>query len=356
VGIKRLGPNRYQVRINRIDPKTGRKVNRKALVEGTREEAESVLANLRGEVLSTAARPQRMQLAPYAVAWLERRSEALKPSTHRRYSYALLKILPALGEYYLDSISPGIVQTYIHTRTKTAQGHTVLNELRVLRTIAKDAHSEGRTERVFTDRVKAPSVRRYTIDNPNLLSAAQAQAVIQNLDKRWQGMVLLMITTGLRWGEASALQWEDIQGEIAVIRHGNDRGELIAVKTRSSYRAVPVLPEVLSLRRAKGPVFPSRTGGIYASSAPLLRALKAATKAAGIEHKVTVHGLRRTFNNSARRKTSREVLMEMTGHDTHEMVEHYSVVDHSEKVAASRAVLTEILTSVPEASRDEEVN
>jgi integrase len=54
---------------------------------------------------------------------------------------------------------------------------------------------------------------------------------------------------------------------------------------------------------------------------------------------VTVHGLRRTFNNLARQMTSREVLKSITGHVTDTMVEHYSFVGADEKLGAASAVL-----------------
>lgn len=342
-GIKRLGPKLWHVRVKRIDQRTGKQTNRKATVEGCKADALRVRDELRGGLGATGAKRRRVQLAPYANDWLERRD--LRDTTKRRYGYALLKILPVLGDFYIDQLRPPDVQNYINMRCKEAEGYTVLNELRTLRTIARDALAEGLIDRVFTDRVPAPKVRKYSMESPNLLTARQFRDTYAVLAKKWHGMTMLMFTTGLRWGEASALQWENLrtvdEEVIALIKHGNDRGALVDVKTDGSLRTVPVLAEVLKLlglRKGKGPVFPSRSGNIYASSAPLLRALKLAEKKAGVPFEVTVHGLRRTFNNLARRKTSREVLMSLTGHDTDEMVEHYSVVDHSERNAASRAV------------------
>lgn len=351
-GIKRLGPNRYQLRINRLDPKTGRKVNRKLIIEGTLDDAEKAYADLRAKVLATREKPQRVRLAVYARSWLERR--VVKDSTRRSYGYALLNILEVLGDYYIDSLTPAMVQQYITGALQKRGWQTVRFELRVLRTIAKDAQADGLCERPFTDRVKEPKGASYTIDNPNLFTPEQFAEVFTQLRPRWKPMVLLMVTTGLRWGEASALQWEDVHEDYAVIKYTNYRGTLTDPKTEGSYRVVPILPEVmalLGLRKDSGPVFTTTQGTMHKAQAAMLRALKAAEKAAGITFKVTLHGLRRTFNNEARKRTSREVLMSLTGHDTHEMVEHYSVVATEEKAAASRAVLEAI--SVPKASRDD---
>jgi integrase len=262
----------------------------------------------------------------------------LKPSTHRRYVFCLRHIIPGLGDIYVDKLTPEDVQRYVVKRMRTAQGHTVLNELRMLRTMAKDALNEGYAYRDFCARVASPKVRRYTKQRPNLLTAEQFRLVFAHIPEKWRGLVLLMVTTGLRWGEASALSWEDIDGNEATITKSNSRGEVVTVKTDRP-RTVPILPEVWALlgTPANGALFRSERGGLYRGS-PVLRVLRAACLAGGVE-RVTVHGLRRTFNNLARQMTSREVLKSITGHVTDTMVEHYSFVGADEKLGAASAVL-----------------
>lgn len=353
MGIKKLAPGRYQVRVNRRDPKTGRKVNRACTVTGTRRDAEVVLANLRDEVLSTVARPQRLQLASYAAQWMARRQ--LKATTRRRYEAALKHITPALGHYYVDSLTPELVQDYVNRRLRDAEGNTVLNELRLLRTMAKDAHAARLSQLVFTDRVRAPKVRSYTRANPNRLTSEQFVATFANLAPAWKPMALLMVTTGLRWGEASALRGADVRlwtsdgvtaGE-ATVRMNNDRGRLVPKPslTKGGERTVPLVPEVVfllrpALARAKrGPIFVSRHGRVYASSAQFNRALWAAERAAGVPYRVKPHGLRRTWKNIAKHHASREVLKAIGGWSTDEMLEHYDHVESDEKMAAASAVI-----------------
>ncbi len=227
------------------------------------------------------------------------------------------------------------------TEAKLEGGNTVLNELRLLRTIARDAVSEGYSDRYWCDRVKPPKVREYTRDRPNLLTGPEFETLFAKIPPQWRGLLLFIVTTGLRWGEASALHWEDVSlaaGE-AVIRWGNDRGNRITVKNKGSNRVVPLLPEVAALwgaPRARGLVFPTR-GGTLHKGTPLKKVLDKACKAAGVL-RTTTHGMRRTFNNLARRGTSALVLKSITGHSTDAMMEHYSMVDTAEKAVVSRAV------------------
>lgn len=340
-GIKQLGPKKFLVRVKRVEKRTGRVVNRKQMVTGTRADARRLRDELRAELASTQTTRARTRLREYAASWLERRESSLKPSVRRKYAYGIAAFDPILGDLYLDSLSPADVSSYVTQRVTVAAGNTVLNELRLLRTISKDSVAEGYASRYWCDRVKAPKVEGYTRDWLNMLNRDQLAKVSARIPAYWRGLVMFIVTTGLRWGEASALHWQDVDlkaGE-AVIRWNNDRGSLVTVKTKSSNRVVPVLPEVAALwglRRASGLVFPTKKGTLHRGT-PLRAVLNRACKEAGVP-RVTTHGMRRTFNNLARQTTSREVLKSITGHTTDAMVEHYSHVGTDEKTVVSRAV------------------
>lgn len=336
-GIKQIAKGRWSVRVKRVDAATGRVCNRKATVLGSKADAVRKRDELRDELATL--RRGRVRLDGYATDWLKRRASTLKPSTQRKYFYALTHIVPVLGELYVDVIAPADVERYLADRLRVAAGNTVLNELRLLRTLARDALAESYTRRYWCERVKAPRVARYSADNPNLLTPDQAVRVLELVPARWLGLVLFIVTTGLRFGEASALRWEDVKNGVAIIRRGNYRGLEITPKTLTSYRTVPVLAEVLELwgmRRDRGLVFPSRDGKLHRGS-PLRAVLAKACATAGVP-RITTHGLRRTFNNEGRQRGSREVLKSITGHGTDEMVEHYSMVADGEKAELARAV------------------
>lgn len=353
-GIKPDGKNRWLVRVKRVMARTGLMTNRKATVTGTLRDARRVRDELRRQLESTVESRPRTRLKDYATSWLERRVARgeIRNSVARKYAYSLAKIIPILGDLYVDLITRDDVEGYVSLRKAEAGikgGNTVLNELRLLRTISRDTVAEGYAAKHWADRVKPPKVRKYSRERPNRFTPMQANVVLAAIPKDWRGIVWLMVTTGLRWGEASALHWEDIDpktGE-ALIRYGNDRGTLVPVKTESSYRTIPILPEVikmLGLRREKGLVFPVTRGpriGQLNAGYPLVNMMKRVCKQLGIQY-VTPHGLRRTFNNLGRQMTDRDVLKSMSGHATDVMVEHYSHVELAEKTAAARAVFNSV--------------
>jgi integrase len=342
-GIKQEGKNLWRVRVKQVEKRTGKVVNRKATVTGSKADAVRVRDEIRAELKSTAAARSRTRLHEYGPSWLVIRAASLKPSTIRKYKAGLVNVLAAIGDLYVDSITPADITGYVQARVSVVGlkgGNTVLNELRMLRTMAKDSVAEGYATRDWCARVKPPKVRHYTADRPNLLTPAQGRAVLEQIPERWRGLVMFMATTGLRWGEASALHWADVDLEVgeAFIRYGNDRGSLVEPKTEKSKRRVPVLPIVAELlgKPGKGPVFTARGGKLHKGS-PLNKVLTKACAKAKVP-RITPHGLRRTFNNLARQETSLQVLKSITGHTTDAMVEHYSVVGADEKAKVSAAV------------------
>ena len=340
-GITKIGPNRYRVRVQARDGRTRQKIGRMVTVEGTARAAERSQRLLRAELEDSSKVPDRLRLSQYAGIWIAlRKRNGLKRSVERKYINNLdMHILPALGAMYLDMIRPSDVQKFLAIKSKKMAPNTVLNMLRLLRVIAKDANSEGLTKgKVFTDRVKGPTITGYTFEAPNLLTAPQLAALLGAIPGKWRPLVVLISLTGLRWGEASALRWEDvIDGEI-VVRRGNDRGNAVEVKTERSRRRVPMPAEALALMKPRktGLMFPTETGGMHHGT-PLRSVLDKAIKKTGVP-RVTTHGLRRTFNNLARTVADRQIVKSIMGHATDTMHEHYSSVGASERSAVQDRV------------------
>jgi integrase len=349
VSIKPAGKGKWLVRVARTNKRTGRRENRKETVFGTKALAQAVERELEQQLAAGVSRPRRIQLRAFANEWLASRVDQLKPSVRMKYATSLdLHILPALGDFYLDAIRPSDVRSYVSERLRAkAAGNTVLNELRLMRTIARDSVAEGLAAAYWCDRVEAPAVAAYSEERPNLHRADQLQAMLAQVPRYWLGLVTLMGLTGLRWGEASALRWEDVEDFTADgrrlwavrVRRSNWKGTAVKPKTDRSARAVPLPALVATLlgpRQATGLIFPTREGELHKGT-PLRKVIDRACAAAGVP-RITPHGLRRSWNDLARRVASREVVMAVTGHATEEMFAHYSVVDIGEKSIAVERV------------------
>jgi integrase len=158
----------------------------------------------------------------------------------------------------------------------------------------------------------------------------------------------------LRWGELSALRWDDVDEAQEVIRvsRGNYRGTAIDSTKTGTVKLVPLLPvvaEALRVHRRRmvaaqhpglraGWIFPNEAGNLHKGS-PLRHVLDEACAAASVGRRVTPHGLRHTANDLLRRVASAEVTRAIVGHATEQMTHHYSHVDEIEKRAAAARVL-----------------
>jgi integrase len=224
--------------------------------------------------------------------------------------------------------------------------------LRVLKTLLADACADLGINLNPAARVRALPTGPREADN--CLSGSELQEVLEAMKEHesdWYPLFATLAMTGMRFGEATALRWEDLSDDCITIRRAQCRGVVGKTKTGKT-RVVPLLPELSTIlgdhRKAllatkapgfdSGYIFPSKNGKLlYGPSArkPLQRAL---TKAK-ISRRFSPHGFRHTFNNLVRQQASGEVVRAMTGHSTERMTEHYSHVHLDEKKAAAGRAL-----------------
>ena len=119
-------------------------------------------------------------------------------------------------------------------------------------------------------------------------------------------------------------------------------------KTEAGRRVVVLPPEVIKLLIDPGPgdasdwVFPSDVKTPLSSGAlndPLRRVLRRV----GITKRVTVHGLRRTFNTLAMQEASGELVRKVIGHADSAMTIHYLAPDLDARRKLSTSVFGRVL-------------
>lgn len=362
-GIAKLGRQQYEVLVTRRDPRAGgQRISRRRVVNGSRYEAEAAKRELEAELeaeISGKARP-KLTLGDYAQQWLEARSATLRPSTRTKYVNDLERhILPALGHMQLTDLRPRHVSAFLAKNEGAPKSKK--NRLALLRSMAKDALADELIDRDFCLRVSVKVPPFYTEDEPNLLTPSQLKAVLACIPLPWLDLARMLAFTGLRWGEATALHWSDVdleRGEIT-IKWNNARGVLGRPKTDTGFRTIPLARPVIDILRARKErmeaerhpglsrdlVFPREDGELYRGwyFGPVLRS---ACQKAGITIRFTPHGFRRTWNNIARRRAGGVVVRAMIGHASESMTDLYSLVDREEKRTAAEDVVACFFDSV----------
>lgn len=313
--------------------------------------------------------PKRIRLRDFISGWYARNEPRWRHSTQSRNAqHADLIARSWLGDVFLDALAPADCEAWLgdlaaekvtgkdgKPRARFG-GHTCLGVLRVLRQVTRDAQARLELPRWACQGVERPvPVSHYTDDEPNLLSADELRRVLAALKgSPWEPLILTMVLTGLRFGEATALQWGDLDPNAGTIRvrRSQYRGVVAESTKTGRSRSVPLPVElwaVLAPRRGEPSAwaFPSSLGVPHKTGAVLRKPMQAALAKAQVSHRVTPHGLRRTLNNLVRQVASGEVVRSITGHSSEAMTDHYSHVSSAEKSSAVARVIELVDLTTP---------
>lgn len=300
-------------------------------------------------------------VADYAWKWIARRAPNLKPSTRKSYGDIIRVICEGLGHFKMADLTPGDVSHWLTNLPPTNGGWRCAGILRVLRTMTRDAKADLRLTHGACERVSPPrTLIRYSDEDPNALTADQLARLfvaMREHEPAWFPLFATMALTGMRFAEASALQWSDIDAnaqKISVARN-QYRGMLSTPKTVGSRRSIPLVAELAEIledhkraladapvvMRTSSWVFPSTIGGLHPSGA-LGGPMSRAAEIAQIGFRITPHGLRRTLNTIALQIAPAETIRAILGHVTTDMTVRYN----APTLDARRDVLTRVVKRI----------
>jgi integrase len=185
-------------------------------------------------------------------AWLDRRRGHLKPAGYVTIEATWrLHVLPRWGDTALGDIRPTAVQQWVSnlgrgTSDSNPVGASVVRRTHyVFASILADAVRDNLIARNPAADVKLPTTTRK---RPVYLTHEQVGALASAAGE-YEGLVLLLAYTGLRWGEAVALRVRDLdmlRRRATVSENAVQSGKQIFVGTPKAHkqRTVP-LPEFL---------------------------------------------------------------------------------------------------------------
>ena len=288
---------------------------------------------------------------PLLAVWVvhvRARGRGRRPTAARDAKIAAAIVSPALGEWLIGEVTPAAVQSLILDTTH--------GQRRTVRTILNQAFSYARLDGAITtdpvsDTVVPTAPERH---EPDALTSDQVGALREAVRawgrERRHGprptttlacAVDLMLGTGIRVGEACALDWEQIDLKAGTLRveatyvdgAAGNRGVQRAPKTDRSRRTL-FMPGfvVVSLvehgPRRSGPVLTTRRG-THMSPANLRRSLRAACAEAELGFEVTPHTLRRTLATFLARELGTREAADQLGHtDPAVTLAHYIAPEH----------------------------
>ena len=198
--------------------------------------------------------------------WYETHSRpAARPGTRRIYEgYLRLYINPGLGHIPLNRLTAKDMQQFFvwlktEGRADQSDGKTGLtdSQLRNIHSLCWRALEKAVSGNLIPQNpasgCKLPSARKGEM---NLLSRESMQKLlIQAKEEKYYELFLLEFATGLRLGELTALQWEDLNlttGELRISKQAVVIGSELVItepKTKAAVRTLLLPPKVLEVFR-----------------------------------------------------------------------------------------------------------
>jgi integrase len=202
----------YRIR----DTAGGRKVT---LAQGyaTKTAAKNAMATMRAEALRGDAlvpRGGELTVAEWLDMWWPPYSSGLSKQTSRVSTQGVMDryVRALLGPYPLDDVSPIVVQRWV---ADLLAGRTNVRNPRALAAkTVRNAH--GLLHKILADAVAQRLIRSNPCERTRLpgevhvemmfLDEAQADRLVQAMPEHWRPLVVCLLGTGLRWGEALGLR------------------------------------------------------------------------------------------------------------------------------------------------------
>ena len=222
------------------------------VIHGNLEVAETRRAELRlRRRRGDRIEPSRKTFEQYAADWLER--QTVRPRTLEIYSWALRQHLnPYFGRRRLDQIDVEDIAAFIaQMQRKKLKGSTISSALRPLSIILAQAARKGRIAVSPFSQLERGERPKHDDQRPKrILSLEEMRALIQHADSdAYRCLLELLLTSGLRIGEALGLTIADLDPHHALIRVdyqlGRD-GTRTQLKTEESRRAIDIPPQLMS--------------------------------------------------------------------------------------------------------------
>ena len=321
-GIDQMRDGRFRARFRLPDG------SRKALYGQTADEASELLLEAQvalrdGSLVTSSRRPLAHWFDQWLADYVKPKADARSsPRTYETYEGAVrVRLKPLLGAVRLDQLTPSHIQrAYAQLAAKYAP-KTVNATHTVLAQAMAKATDIGLLARNPMLKVDVPQRPDPNADDKaiRVQDLARVQQAMTDLSQRHAPAWRVLVDTGLRWGEASGLRWDDVHLEglqpYVSVRRANTRvaGGLQskAPKSKKGRRDVPLTPEAVAALRVQqtrckelkmaaaawfdnGLVFPGDNGQALRSNR-VLETFKVAQRAAGLEHVYTLHQLRHTY-------------------------------------------------------------
>ena len=280
---------------------------------------------------------ENLLLANYMLNWLEKyKLGKVRPTSYARYQFCLqLLCKDGLAHMDIREIKLEHIQEYVNRLEAELSASTIKKQKLMLSQVLEHAMLTEVILRNPVQGVQMPPMTHntkvifpYEKEEQEKLVAAFTEQKGNRLRFRYGWGAVLILETGLRAGEALALEWNDIDEEKRTLKINKNMvrvdGKNIVqwtTKTESGKRTIPLNSKAMeAIRHLKMQqvvgcpyVFATQTGE-HVGYRHLLTTMANACEAAGVEHR-GLHALRHSFaSNLYARGVEVKVISKLLGH------------------------------------------
>lgn len=230
--IEARGEGVWRVRVYIGRDEDGKRHYRSETVRGSKKAADKVLTRLLNEKDSGApVVPSQETVKQYLERWLDVAAKPrLRPQTHTAYERIVKNdIVPHIGSRRLVKLSPMDVQKLYADLLAGRRGPNAGDRQGVALSPRSVRYVHAVLRSALKQAVKWRLVRQNVADAADLpkkekkemraLSKVEAGRFLEHARKdRWHALWALLLGSGLRLGEALALQWDDVEDGTVQVR------------------------------------------------------------------------------------------------------------------------------------------
>lgn len=257
----------------------------------------------RRELLDPRQQISEIRLSEWVEDWLPTLTNANEGSQAKYRKIVTGAFIEPMGDPYLSDITHRKVALAVNVLKKRLAPKSIRNALSVLSSALERAVKDGHIPTNPCHDVDAP--RRKASDMRSLDNERLA-AIVDEMPKHYRPLILTMASTGLRWGEVTALQVQDVDrdaGHLVIRRawkqHTGSKRTLDEPKSVAGSRVVsllrdtlPMLERLLDGRNPDDFVFTTPGGSRITYSHFHERVWKPAVDRAKLSPRPTIHQIR----------------------------------------------------------------
>lgn len=236
---------KQKVLIVRIATNNAGKITAAARKDALRE------LQLKLEKAQAGQAPEKMKLSALIEKYNAEQEKTVRPSTRKRNASSLQTMLDIVGDVYVQKMTAGYIRGKL---IESGKENSTLNELiKRFKTFLNWAYKNDYIGREVSDKLDLfpdRSAREKVEDK--YLERDELQKLLNAMDiERWRLLSSFLALSGLRVGEAIALNSEDVDGQyIHVSKTYNEALALLGdAKTSTSVRDVYIQPELAEVIR-----------------------------------------------------------------------------------------------------------